>query len=118
MKSKFLVLMIATTAMLLFYSCSKSSGSGSTTPPPTADPNNINITGMSFPGSVTVKQGSTVYWNNKDAIAHTVTADDGSFNSGTLAAGATFSFVVNTAGTYTYHCNFHSGMKGTLVVTP
>ena len=117
MKSKFLVLIIATTALLLFNSCSKSSGSGSTTPPP-ADPNHINITGMSFPGSVTVKQGSTVYWNNKDAIAHTVTADDGSFNSGTLAAGATFSFVVNTAGTYTYHCNFHSGMKGTLVVTP
>lgn len=113
MKTKFLVLIAA--AMLFFFnSCSKS---GSTSQP-ASNPNSIDITGMSFPASVTIKQGSTVTWHNKDGIAHTVTSDDATtFDSGTLAAGSSFSYTANTAGTFTYHCNFHSGMKGTLIVT-
>jgi plastocyanin len=40
------------------------------------------------------------------------------FNSGTLSAPASFSHVFPTAGTVTYHCNFHlsMGMVGTVVV--
>ncbi len=101
------------------YSCSKSSSN--TQPPPsgTGNPASVDIYQMTFPGDITVKKGTTVTWNNKDNFAHTVTSDDGAtFNSGNLAGGASFSYVTTTAGTFTYHCNIHSNMHGTLVVTP
>ena len=117
MKSRFIQLfIIAGVAILFFSACSKSKTTSMTT---TTDPNTINITDMSFPATATVKIGSTVKWNNKDVMAHTVISDDGtSFSSGSLDPGATFSYVANTAGSFSYHCNFHSNMKGTLVVTP
>jgi plastocyanin len=75
------------------------------------------------PDKIVVVTGvnSTVTWTNNDKSIHTVTADNqtaGSpiFDSGTLAAGASFSFNFTTPGTYTYHCNFHSWMSGTVVV--
>ena len=45
-----------------------------------------------------------------------MTADDGSFDSGNLAPGATFSQSFSTPGTFTYHCNIHSSMTGTVTV--
>lgn len=70
------------------------------------------------PATLTVKVGTTVTWTNTDTAAHTVTADDGSFNSSRLATGATFQQAFATAGTFTYHCAIHSSMKGTVTVTP
>ena len=99
--------------------CSKS-GNTPQTPPP-VDPGtakNINIAGMAFPATTTVKKGTSVTWKNTDAFAHTVTSDDGtSFSSGNVAAGASFTYVANTVGTFAYHCNIHAGMTGSLVVT-
>jgi plastocyanin len=71
-----------------------------------------------LPDTVTVVVGvnNTVTWTNNDNAPHTVTADDGSFNSGNLAPGATFSFTFATAGTYKYHCVYHSWMTGTVIV--
>jgi plastocyanin len=70
------------------------------------------------PAQVNVKVGQTVTWTNSGAVAHTVTADDGtSFDSGTLAPGATFKFTPTTAGTFAYHCTFHPWMKATLSVS-
>jgi plastocyanin len=68
------------------------------------------------PGSVTVDVGGTVTWTNQGAVAHTVTADDGSFDSGTVDAGGSFSFTFETAGTFSYHCAIHPNMVGTVVV--
>ena len=48
--------------------------------------------------------------------AHTVTADDGSFDSKSLASNATFSQTFAKAGTFAYHCAIHPGMKGTVTV--
>jgi plastocyanin len=75
---------------------------------------------MAFtPGSLSVSVGTTVKWTNNDGVTHTVTANDGSsFDSGPIAAGASFSFKFMTAGTFNYHCTIHSGMTGTIVVTP
>ena len=102
-------------------SCSKSNpgSNGNITPPPGAA-NAVTISYMAFsPSILTVKVGTNVTWTNKDGFAHTVTADNGTtFNSGNVAGGATFSFTPATAGTYSYHCNIHSGMTATLVVTP
>jgi plastocyanin len=116
MKRKYIRLfIIATVSFLFFNSCSKSKTNTTTA----TSPNTITITGMSFPAYTTVKTGTTVTWVNKDAMAHTVTSDDGtSFDSGSLNPGDSFSFVANTAGSFPYHCNFHANMKGTLVVTP
>lgn len=109
------------TAFVLFvsmYACSKS-GTTTTTPPPGGNTKTINISGMTFPASTTVAKGTTVIWHNADAFAHTVTSNDGTtFSSGNVAGNASFTYVANTAGTFGYHCNIHSGMMGSLVVTP
>jgi plastocyanin len=70
------------------------------------------------PTSITVARGTTVTWTNLDSVAHTVTADDGSWGSGTLGHGATYSHVFTSPGTYTYHCAIHPFMTGTVMVTP
>jgi plastocyanin len=79
----------------------------------------INISGFKYdPASITIKVGTTVTWTNNDTASHTVTADDGSWTSDNLANGATYSHTFDKAGTYPYHCNFHSGMKATIIVQP
>jgi plastocyanin len=77
----------------------------------------ITITGMSFPASVTVKKGTAVTVKNNDNMAHTATADNGSFDSGNIPAGGTGSFTPAVAGTFNYHCTYHPAMTGKLVVT-
>lgn len=69
------------------------------------------------PASLTVKAGTTVTWKNTGAVAHTVTADDASFDSGHVAPGASFQHTFATAGTYAFHCAIHRSMTGTIVVT-
>ena len=77
----------------------------------------VAIKDFSFqPASISVAVGSTVTWTNNDTTGHTVTADDGSFDSGTVAPGATFSHTFDTAGTFTYHCNIHPSMTATITV--
>lgn len=60
--------------------------------------------------------GDTVTWINQDSVAHTVTQDDGAFDSGSIAPGQSYSIKVSLEKTHTYHCDFHTGMKGTLIV--
>jgi predicted lipoprotein with Yx(FWY)xxD motif/plastocyanin len=69
------------------------------------------------PGTITVKVGATVTWTNTGAASHTVTADDASFDSGSLATGRTFQHTFTAAGTYSFHCKIHPSMTGTVVVT-
>jgi len=77
----------------------------------------VKIANFAFDApSVEVAVGATVTWTNNDSAAHTVTADDGSFDSGSLATGATFSFTFTKAGTFTYHCAIHPKMIATIVV--
>ena len=81
---------------------------------PAADPN--YATDASFtPGQVTVPQGSTVTWQNKDATAHTTTSTTGLWN-GALPAGASFAFTFNNKGTFAYTCTLHAGMTGAITV--
>lgn len=70
------------------------------------------------PPTITVVIGvnNTVTWVNNDIAPHTVTADDGSFNSGNLDPGAAWTHVFTTPGTYSYHCIYHQWMTGTIVV--
>ncbi len=68
------------------------------------------------PASITVKAGTMISWENSDSVAHTVTADDGSWDSGSLAKGKVFDRTFSKPGTYTYHCTPHPNMKGTIIV--
>ena len=78
----------------------------------------VEIVDFSFsPGTIEVTVGTTVTWTNNDSAPHTVTADDGAFDSGEIAQGGTFSFTFDTAGTYTYFCEIHPDMTGSVVVT-
>jgi len=69
------------------------------------------------PGSLTIPVGATVTWTNAGQRPHTVSADDGSFDSGRLDPGESFSHTFTEPGTYSYHCGFHPQMQGTITVT-
>jgi len=68
------------------------------------------------PASVQVNPGDTITWTNTGSQVHTITAPDGSFDSGALKAGDSFSIVFSAPGTYAYTCFPHPWMKGTIVV--
>ncbi|MBV9486522.1 MAG: cupredoxin family copper-binding protein [Frankiaceae bacterium] len=89
------------------------SGSGST-----ASGNTVTIQSFQFhPATLTVKAGTKVTFTNEDGTPHTATANPGSsFDSGSLSKGQSFTFTFSKPGTYTYICNFHQTMKGTIVV--
>ncbi|MFN8473202.1 MAG: plastocyanin/azurin family copper-binding protein [Anaerolineae bacterium] len=70
------------------------------------------------PNNLVIHVGDTVTWTNTGAQQHTVTADDGSFDSGLFGNGGTYSHTFTTAGTYAYHCTPHPWMKGTVTVQP
>lgn len=87
---------------------------------PTPGENEVVISSMSFfPRALSIKAGTTVKWINKDVTAHTVTANDTSFDSGHLPVGASFSYTFTTPGTFAYICAMHpEQMRGvTILVT-
>jgi plastocyanin len=97
-------------------------------PPPTCAANTFCLGASSFaPTTLTVPAGTTVSWKNDSGVLHDVTWDnaagvnaagpgDGSGDLGTFSTG-THTRVINTPGTYGFHCNIHApGMKGTLTV--
>lgn len=71
------------------------------------------------PSTVRVRPGTKVTWVNCGAAgadSHTSTADAGKWTSPLLAPGATYTTELATAGTFTYHCEPHPGMRGSVVV--
>lgn len=77
----------------------------------------VRIDGMRFePASITVKPGTTVTWVHASSMPHTVTGDAGGLGSSTLYSGQTYSHIFDTAGRYDYACDFHPGMKGSVLV--
>jgi plastocyanin len=64
------------------------------------------------PSQVDVLPGQTVVWSNVSQRTHTVTADNGSFDSGHLGPGSRFEFTFNRPGAYPYHCRIHSSIVG------
>lgn len=76
----------------------------------------IKISGFAFsPSELTVAKGATVTWTNNDGVAHTITS--GSFDSGSIKNGGSFSFTFTQAGTYDYYCSIHPSMKGKITVS-
>jgi plastocyanin len=82
----------------------------------------VDMSSISFkPPIVHIQPGQTVLWTNSDPFQHTVTADDGSYDSGLIDPGGTFSQEFDAPGTYQYYCQPHgapglTGMAATIVV--
>jgi plastocyanin len=68
------------------------------------------------PDPVVVQVGGKVNWQNQDTAPHTATADDGSFDTGTIEKGKIGSETFKEAGTFTYFCEIHPTMHGTVEV--
>jgi LPXTG-motif cell wall-anchored protein len=69
------------------------------------------------PDQLSVAPGTTVTWVNEGQAPHTTTADDGTWDSGTLQPGEDFSFTFDQPGTYTYHCSIHPDMTASVKVS-
>lgn len=79
--------------------------------------NTVSAKDNSFdPATLNVQVGTTVRWVNNGSHPHTVTSNDGKWDSGDLAPGASYTVTFMTAGTYKYHCKHHKDMVGTIVV--
>jgi plastocyanin len=118
----------ATAAVLCLAACG-----GTSTPPAPAAPAlgvaggnlgaatvKISATGqMTFePAMQTAHVGDIIQWTNTGSIEHTVSFDtQPSLSDPSLQPGGTWEVKFTTAGTYTYHCNIHPNMLGTIVVS-
>ena len=81
-------------------------------PVPIQDVASVSIEDSYDPADVAVASGDTVTWTNEDEEPHTVTADDGSFDSGVLNPGDTYTATFLGSGTVTYYCTLHPWMVG------
>jgi plastocyanin len=78
----------------------------------------VQIANLAFdPATVTVATGETVTWSNDDSVPHTVTAEDGSFDSRILDPGGRFSWTFDQPGTVAYQCALHPDMRGEVEVS-
>jgi plastocyanin len=85
-------------------------------PPRKPATHTVTIDGARFsPAELTVSAGDTVVWVNKDILAHTATAKDGSFDSKVIQPGKSWRLVVKRKGAVAYTCSFHP-MNATLTV--
>jgi plastocyanin len=69
-----------------------------------------------LPLQIVVPAGTTIEWTNRDAVLHTVAADDGSWNSGAIHPGERWSATFTEPGRYPFHCGPHPFMQGVVLV--
>jgi plastocyanin len=78
----------------------------------------VLIEGMKFvPQEIEVQKGDTIIWDNKDIVPHTATAKK-VFDSGSLAPGKSFRYMVQAKADVSYVCLFHPTMTGKIKVKP
>ena len=79
--------------------------------------NTVSIANGAFnPSTLTISIGETVTWTLTNGT-HTVVSDDGSWVSGSLSIGGTFTHQFDTAGEFGYKCGIHETMTGSITVT-
>jgi plastocyanin len=106
----------------LLAGCGDSTKSNSAPTPAAAAPTTTSIAIKDFkysPTPATVKVGAKVSVANADRAPHTLTdrATGRAFDSGTIKTGATGSVTFSKPGTYSYFCEFHPYMRGSVTVT-
>ena len=68
------------------------------------------------PKRIEISVGGSVAWTNNDQLVHTITADDGSWDSGPIEPGKTWTHTFTQPGEYSFHCTPHPFMKAVVVV--
>jgi len=119
MYRKLLLGMYVTVAILSLPSTVIAKSAPAQAPGPTVDATEDGSNFVFKPNQTTVQVGQSVTFKNTGQVPHTATADDGSWDSGNLDAGKSFTTPKFTgAGTVTYKCTYHAlqGMTGTIVV--
>lgn len=113
-----LLLLSLTAALTTLASAAPGCGSEDSGNGGVRDANAVVMKDIKFdPQEIVVDAGTTVTWTNEDPVDHTVTADDGSFDSGNLGEGDSFSHTFDEPGTYEYKCTLHPpNMTGTVIV--
>lgn len=102
-------------AALSGASAASAAGLAASAPAPAAHVHTVAIAGMHFsPATLQVRAGERIEWVNNDLVPHTVTARDGSFDSKTIAAGATWAWVATRVGSVAYACAYHPEMTATV----
>ena len=107
---------------------SQPSGISTNVTPQVQPVNTVDILGLESPffspDVMNISAGTTVTFVNTDGNSHTVTSvkagttePDGTFDSGILSAGKTFSFKFDKPGTYEYICTIHTHMHGIINVS-
>ncbi|MDP6533922.1 MAG: cupredoxin domain-containing protein [Candidatus Poseidoniia archaeon] len=79
----------------------------------------IDIADSSYtPEEIEIAPGTIVFWHNNEESVHTVTADDGSFDSGDIAPYNEWSYTFEDVGDFSYSCDYHGsmGMTGEIIV--
>lgn len=66
------------------------------------------------PARLTVQSGDEVVWTNLDLAPHTVTATDGSYDSGELKRNQSWRLAIEADTSSDYFCVFHPHMKGVI----
>ncbi len=106
--------LLTLTAVLISLLSISGSCSKSNSPTPGAD--EVFIQGMAFvPSTITITVNTTITWTNKDAVTHTVTSDNGLFDSGSINPNGTYSRQFTSAGTFNYHCTIHPNMLAKVI---
>ena len=101
------VVMLAVAALSGGCGGSKTSAAAASTGPAVA----ISIEASAYsPADVTIKPGTTVTWTNTDTTMHTVSSDNGDFDSGQLQPGGKYSYTFPDRGTFQYRDNVHPTM--------
>lgn len=68
------------------------------------------------PPTIHARPGETVTIYNSDQLLHRIVADDGSFDTGVMVPGASFTVKAGSKGTaIAYHCVLHSRVRGQVI---
>ena len=117
MKRLLLVVVLSVIALPLMFVPTAAAEDASVESVPIQNAWSVNIGDNFFdPPQAAVEPGSTITWTNKGDEPHTVTADDGSFDSGRLNPGDSYTVAFDGQGTVTYHCTIHPEMRGSVTV--
>lgn len=112
MKTKFQMFFIGISLILGSVGCKKQNKDGII-----QQSNEVWIQNSVFNStSLTVPLNTTVIWTNKDATTHTVTSNNGLFDSGNINDGEVYKHQFTAIGTYTYKCTIHPSMTAKIIV--
>jgi plastocyanin len=97
-------------AVLAVVTIVRESSGGAEADPSANTAGTVEMANIKFaPATLTVARGTEVVFDNKDVAPHTVTADDGSSDSGIIDPGSAYKLSVDEG--FSYHCEIHPAMK-------